>query len=623
MKDKQPQPEKKPLVLNNIYGDASQVKRIFYWFTTFILFGLSTGILIVLTTHNNFAATFIAISLIPIIATYYLIHREQFEFAGMFLAILMIAMNTVLASRGLGIHNISNLAYPAILIVASLVTRTRTMIFLTILSILSMGWLVFGEIYGLYTPNPLIHSVPGDFLSASLIIILTALMVRLLSRSWFSSNQRLQTELQECKQTDENLSQREAILDAVAQSAETLFKTLDWRMEIDHMLERLGKSINASHAYLFEHRTNPDGTVTGSMRAEWSAPSLPSDMDNLLYQNLPVRENGLERWYKLLENGQPFLGDPLNTTPEEMEIIHSRDMEAVLDVPIYVNGKWWGVIGFDEVRYQRTWTSAEVDALRIATNVLGAAIQRQLDETALQNELHQRKALIEELESKNRELEQFTYTVSHDLKAPIITIKGFLGFLEQDISKGNQARVQHDVTRISEAVDKMNRLLGELLELSRIRRMMNSPEDVQFESLVKDALEIIHGQIEARQAAVQTQPNLPTVHGDRQRLTEVLQNLIENAAKYMGSQTNPLIEIGQRGEEDSKPIFFVKDNGMGIAPEYHERIFGLFNKLDAASEGTGIGLTLVKRIVEVHGGRIWVESEVGQGSTFFFTLPRS
>jgi signal transduction histidine kinase len=89
----------------------------------------------------------------------------------------------------------------------------------------------------------------------------------------------------------------------------------------------------------------------------------------------------------------------------------------------------------------------------------------------------------------------------------------------------------------------------------------------------------------------------------------------------MGDQTDPLIEVGQQGEEDGKPVFFIRDNGIGIAPEYHERIFGLFNKLNAKSEGTGIGLTLVKKIIEFHGGRIWVQSEAGKGSTFYFTLP--
>ncbi len=116
--------------------------------------------------------------------------------------------------------------------------------------------------------------------------------------------------------------------------------------------------------------------------------------------------------------------------------------------------------------------------------------------------------------------------------------------------------------------------------------------------------------------------NESTVFGDKVRLLQVLQNLVDNAAKFMGDQLNPYIEIGQRGDEDGKPIFYVKDNGIGITPEYYERVFGLFNKLDVQTEGTGVGLALVKRIIEIHGGRIWVESEIGKGSTFFFTLPR-
>jgi len=235
------------------------------------------------------------------------------------------------------------------------------------------------------------------------------------------------------------------------------------------------------------------------------------------------------------------------------------------------------------------------------------------------NKLEIQKA---ELEDKNAELTQFAYTVSHDLKSPLVTINGYLGYIEQDAISGNIERLKKDTQRIQEAVNKMHALLTELLELSRIGRMMNQPEDAPFNDLVKDALEIVHGQLESRHITVLTQPNLPAVRGDRQRMTEVLQNLIDNAAKYMGDQPAPIIEIGYQGMEDGRPVFFIKDNGIGIAPEYHERIFGLFNKLDAKSEGTGVGLALVKRIIEFHGGRIWVESEAGIGSTFYFTLPR-
>jgi signal transduction histidine kinase len=235
----------------------------------------------------------------------------------------------------------------------------------------------------------------------------------------------------------------------------------------------------------------------------------------------------------------------------------------------------------------------------------------------------ERNKLIDELEATNEELERFTYTVSHDLKAPLITISGFLSYLEEDAAKGDFNQLKKDIQRITDASGKMQRLLNELLELSRIGRKMNDPQLIPFNELVTAAMENVHGRLDEKDIAVQVQPNLPAVYGDRQRLIQVLQNLIDNAAKYMGEQTSPHIEIGLHGKENGMQVFFVRDNGIGIAPEYHDHIFGLFNKLDANSEGTGVGLALVKRIIDFHGGRIWVESEAGKGSTFYFTLPRS
>jgi len=234
----------------------------------------------------------------------------------------------------------------------------------------------------------------------------------------------------------------------------------------------------------------------------------------------------------------------------------------------------------------------------------------------------EREALINELEAKNSELERFTYTVSHDLKSPLITIKGFLGFLREDSEKGDKARLQKDLERISDASDKMQLLLNELLELSRIGRLVNPSEEIPFGVLAKEAIDLVQGRIQAHGIQVDIQPDLPNIYGDHQRIVEVLQNLIDNAAKFMGNQVQPRIEIGlQEYAEDGKPIFFVRDNGIGIAPEYHDRVFGLFNKLDTQSEGTGVGLSIVKRIIEVHGGRIGVKSEAGKGATFFFSLP--
>ena len=233
----------------------------------------------------------------------------------------------------------------------------------------------------------------------------------------------------------------------------------------------------------------------------------------------------------------------------------------------------------------------------------------------------EREGLIQELKSKNDELEQFSYTVSHDLKAPLITVSGFLNYLEEDVRANDVEKVQKDVAQINQAIKKMNRLLDEILELSRIGRIIKPSQEISFEELAYEALSNVKGRIEEYDIAVKLQPNLPAVYGDHQRLVEVLQNLVDNAAKFMGEQTDPKIEIGQNGEENDKPVFYVKDNGKGIAPEHHERIFGLFERLNPQAEGTGIGLAIVKKIIDFHGGRIWVESEAGKGSTFYLTLP--
>ncbi len=247
--------------------------------------------------------------------------------------------------------------------------------------------------------------------------------------------------------------------------------------------------------------------------------------------------------------------------------------------------------------------------------------------TALTQEIAERKQveaerekLITELEAKNSELENFTYTVSHDLKSPLVTIRGFLSFLVKDVQTQNVEHIKADVTRIDEATNKMQRLLNELLDLSRIGRMVNPPVDEPFNLIVQDAVELVYGRLTERGVTLAVAEHMPTILGDRVRLIQVMQNLIDNAIKFMGRQANPLIEIGQCGYEDGKPVFFIKDNGIGIPAKHHEKIFGVFNKLDPEAEGTGIGLSLVKKIIEAHCGRIWVESEVGKGSTFYFTL---
>jgi signal transduction histidine kinase len=303
---------------------------------------------------------------------------------------------------------------------------------------------------------------------------------------------------------------------------------------------------------------------------------------------------------------------------------------SILTNAVIVTLGQWGYLNLSrgETPPFAFWAAQTVYII-VTTALLSQAI-RQIDEAFERAgyELRERRRVeaerekfIKELETKNAELERFTYTVSHDLKSPLITIGGYLGFLEQNVQAGKLDKFGNDVNRIREATEKMQSLLNDLLELSRVGRLMNPPEEIEFGKIVNDALALVDGHLREKNIKVVVQERLPVVFGDHVRLVEVMQNLLENAVKFMGDQTEPCIEVGSLFENNER-IFFVKDNGIGVDSAHHERIFGLFNKLDPQTDGTGIGLALVKRTIEVHGGRIWVRSNRGEGTTFCFTLPK-
>ena len=267
------------------------------------------------------------------------------------------------------------------------------------------------------------------------------------------------------------------------------------------------------------------------------------------------------------------------------------------------------------------FTQQHITFMQQVTDLLSVGITRSKDLQQLSDQTQEHKNLIADLEAKNTELERFTYTVSHDLKAPLITIKGFLSMVEKDAKAGDHQRLNADLNFIRHAADNMEHLLNDLLELSRIGRITNPSEHIPLTELVHNVVHLLSAHIQQHGVDVRIAPNLPTVYGDRQRLQEVFQNLIDNAIKFMGDQKSPQIDINIRLDHGEK-IIYIKDNGQGITPANTERIFNLFERLNTQTQGTGIGLALVRRIIEHHNGRIWVESKgIGHGATFCFTLP--
>jgi len=613
----------------------------------------------------------------------------------------------------------------SILLTAILFNTSVQWISIVACSVLYLGVLAFSETTSNYVISSIKYVNVVIFGSVGVLQQITAGVIT-------QTIKRLTQETENRRISEESTRQKEKILSAIAQSAQLLLDAGEWQSKIEEMLKLLGMVSGASHSYLFQNHRDENGVFLTSLKYEWSNPEqyCPSNFE--FFQNIPLLEEEVIDWYNTLSAGAPFYDSTEKFSPGWSNLEGRVKIKTLLDVPIFIDGEWWGVIGFDDCVRIKPWSQAEVDALQVAAGLLGSAIKRQKSTDALaasedkfqktfhdtlvpmvigrlsdriildaneafakltgfsrqevinrwaselnlwqnkedhvlhhklireQGYIHEFKTSVRkrdgsvgavlisvssikiehedcllytisditnlekalnDLKSKNDELERFTYTVSHDLKAPLITIGGFMGLLERDMQAGNMEKVTSSARRIIDAVTKMERLLNELLELSRIGRIINVPSKVAFEEIVKEAISLVQGRLRANKIEVKIEAGLPTVKVDRVRLVEVVQNLLDNAAKFMGDQPNPEIRIGVRSAKKER-VFFVADNGIGIEAVYHERVFGLFNKLDTNTEGTGVGLALAQRIIEFHGGRIWVESDgKGKGTSFCFTLP--
>jgi len=234
----------------------------------------------------------------------------------------------------------------------------------------------------------------------------------------------------------------------------------------------------------------------------------------------------------------------------------------------------------------------------------------------------EQERLLAELEAKNKELESFVYTVSHDLKAPLISLNGFSSALQEEFHHQLGEEGKHYVERIQANVAHMDALIMHLLDLSRIGRVVGPIEEIDVVTLLREIQEELAVELEEAGAELVVQEPLPIVRADRSRMHQVFANLIDNAVKFRSEERPLRIEVGCQKERGFYR-FHVADNGIGIAPQYHQQIFAPFRQLDPEAQGVGMGLALVKKIVEHHSGRVWVESEEGEGATLYFTLPES
>jgi PAS domain S-box-containing protein len=274
-------------------------------------------------------------------------------------------------------------------------------------------------------------------------------------------------------------------------------------------------------------------------------------------------------------------------------------------------------------RYGRNQTTGHIEVYGVSRDITQRR-EAEAEINRLAAELEQRvRRRTAQLEAVNRELESFNYSVSHDLRAPLRHLTGFINLLEKHLSRGLDDKSRHYMQVISDAAVTMGKLIDDLLSFSRMGRAEMTRRPIDTERMVREIISAAEMNLNHRDIAWTIHP-LNTVEGDPLLLKTVWTNLILNALKFTGRRDQALIEIGRRDDHGIEEVFYIRDNGVGFDMTYQHKLFGLFQRLHQKEEfeGTGLGLANVRRIITRHGGRTWAEGALGQGATFYFSLPK-
>lgn len=326
------------------------------------------------------------------------------------------------------------------------------------------------------------------------------------------------------------------------------------------------------------------------------------------------------RYFDSLKNNETIRADDAKTYPCTHELTETYltplGITSVLDVPVWHDGNTKGVICCEHTGEKRVWTEGEFDFL----SNLSLIVTQILEANELKKVEQERLGVIEDLDFANKELKDFAYIVSHDLKAPLRAIGSLTNWLWEDYADklGEEGKEQLDL--LSGRVKRMNALIDGILSYSKAGRINEDKSEIDLNDTVREVIETI---VPPEGITLSLSKVLPKINCEKTRIFQVFQNLISNGIKYMDKPEGE-IKVGY-SEDHENMVFSISDNGPGIEEKYFEKIFTIFQTLNPRDdvEGTGVGLSLVKKIVEMYDGRVWVASEVGKGSTFYFILPTS
>lgn len=382
---------------------------------------------------------------------------------------------------------------------------------------------------------------------------------------------------------------------------------------IEKSLKQIGEFVGADRSYIFSYDF---ANNTCSNTYEWCSKGIAAEIENL--QNVPI--DFIKQWVNPHRKGEAFYVEDVSLLPKGGEfslrtLLEPQGIKSLIAIPKIKNKELIGFIGFDSVKEIHKYSENEKNILSVFANMLVNVIQRKEQEELIKAQEKKKEELLKDLSYQNEQLNDYAQMVSHDLKAPLINIHTLVTWYIGDYKTSLGESPLASLNEILFNVEKMDFLIKGILDYSTIDHQESKDRELDLNLLVKEVIKLI---LVPKNIKIKVQENLPTLYGNTWRFKQVFQNLIQNAIKY-NDKENGLIEVGFTEKEEHYE-FFVKDNGVGIKPIYFDRIFKVFTKLESVSSSSGIGLSIVKKIVSYYNGSIWLESEEGIGSTFYFTV---
>jgi PAS domain S-box-containing protein len=421
---------------------------------------------------------------------------------------------------------------------------------------------------------------------------------------------------------EESLIKKTRLLETIAEVVKLLLSSENHEEVLPDCLELMGKAVEADRVYLFEHFTDTDSNkIFARQMLEWTNGKVSPQINNTDYKAVDLDDHPLFLQY--ISNNKPFIQLTKELDGITRKVLDEQDIKSILQIPIFVGNTLYGFIGFDDCTNERVWSHEEISFLKTLTSNLGSAIERKqnLDKLKGLNEKLQKSNV--ELAVSNKELEQFAYVASHDLQEPLRMISSFLGLIEKKYSASLDEKGKQYINFAVDGAVRMKHIILDLLEYSKVGRIPGNEEEIDLNEMVKSICQMVNPPTPENKSKKIHCENLPIIHSQKLQIHHVLQNLISNALKYHKEGIHPEVNIHAL-EHKKHWELVISDNGLGIDPIYHEKIFVIFQRLHTKKEfsGTGIGLAICKKIVESLGGKIWLESELGEGSSFHFTLPK-